>query len=100
MGQRATDSGTVTLKDVKVEDQWNALDPDAVLPQHVALRFQAGFSAILTGIGIAALRAVCAFVPERARPWGRQAWTVRIRIHMCVACWAKSGRTCSPPIAA
>ncbi|WP_338130282.1 acyl-CoA dehydrogenase family protein [Komagataeibacter oboediens] len=70
MGQRATDSGTVTLKDVKVEDQWNALDPDAVLPQHVALRFQAGFSAILTGIGIAALRAVCAFVPERARPWG------------------------------
>ncbi|WP_141300712.1 acyl-CoA dehydrogenase family protein [Komagataeibacter diospyri] len=70
MGQRATDSGTVTLEDVRVTDQWNALDPDAVLPQHVSLRFQAGFSAILTGIGIGALRKVCTFVPERARPWG------------------------------
>lgn len=70
MGQRATDSGTVTLDQVRVDDGWNALSPDAVLPQHVSLRFQAGFSAILTGIGIAVLRAVCAFVPEHARPWG------------------------------
>ncbi|MCE2575138.1 acyl-CoA dehydrogenase family protein [Komagataeibacter sp. FNDCR2] len=70
MGQRATDSGTVTLEHVRVDDRWNALSPDAVLPLHVSLRFQAGFSAILTGIGIAVLRAVCAFVPEHARPWG------------------------------
>ncbi|MGS0646089.1 acyl-CoA dehydrogenase family protein [Komagataeibacter melomenusus] len=70
MGQRATDSGTVTLEDVVVDDFWNALAPDADLPQHVALRFQAGFSAILTGIGLGALRAVCAFVPQHARPWG------------------------------
>lgn len=70
MGQRATDSGTVTLEDAQVDDRWNALSPDAPLPQHVSLRFQAGFSAILTGIGIGALRAVCAFVPQRARPWG------------------------------
>ncbi|MGY6768571.1 acyl-CoA dehydrogenase family protein [Komagataeibacter xylinus] len=70
MGQRATDSGTVTLENVVVDDFWNALAPDTDLPQHVALRFQAGFSAILTGIGIGALRAVCAFVPQHARPWG------------------------------
>ncbi|ATU71837.1 acyl-CoA dehydrogenase [Komagataeibacter rhaeticus] len=70
MGQRATDSGTVTLDRVRVADRWNALLPDADLPRHVALRFQAGFSAILTGIGIGAVRAVCAFVPRQARPWG------------------------------
>ncbi|BAK83558.1 acyl-CoA dehydrogenase family protein [Komagataeibacter medellinensis] len=70
MGQRATDSGTVTLEQVCVHDSWNALASDADLPQHVALRFQAGFSAILAGIGIGALRTVCAFVPRNARPWG------------------------------
>ena len=70
MGQRATDSGTVTLEHVRVDDRWNALAPDADLPRHVALRFQAGFSAILTGIGIGALQAACSFVPGQARPWG------------------------------
>ncbi|CUW47685.1 acyl-CoA dehydrogenase family protein [Novacetimonas hansenii] len=70
MGQRATDSGTVILDDVRVSAASNALAPQSVLPVHTSLRHQAGFSAILVGIGIGALRAGCAFVAHHSRPWG------------------------------
>ncbi|RBM09495.1 acyl-CoA dehydrogenase family protein [Novacetimonas cocois] len=70
IGQRATDSGTVILDDVRVGAEWNAIAPQSVLPVHTSLRYQAGFSAILIGTGIGALRAGCDFVARHSRPWG------------------------------
>jgi alkylation response protein AidB-like acyl-CoA dehydrogenase len=69
LGQRATDSGTVTLENVRTDAGWQGNVTGTFSPPHASLRYQAGFAAVLIGIGIAALRAASAFVVERSRPW-------------------------------
>jgi alkylation response protein AidB-like acyl-CoA dehydrogenase len=69
LGQRATDSGTITFERVDTDPALCASLPGrAPLPQN-AVRYQAGFAAVLVGIGIGALRAAIPFVARRARPW-------------------------------
>ncbi len=69
LGQRATDSGTITFEKVKTEPQWKcSLSGRAPLP-HASLRYQAGFAAVLVGLGIGALRAAIPFVTSKSRPW-------------------------------
>jgi alkylation response protein AidB-like acyl-CoA dehydrogenase len=69
LGQRATDSGTITFDHVATDPALRASRPGrAPLPQN-AVRYQAGFAAVLVGIGIGALRAAIPFIADRARPW-------------------------------
>jgi alkylation response protein AidB-like acyl-CoA dehydrogenase len=69
LGQRATDSGTITFDRVDTDPALCASVPGrAPLPQN-SVRYQAGFAAVLVGIGIGALRAAIPFVAQRARPW-------------------------------
>src|SRR5271154_1377292 len=69
LGQRATDSGSITFEKVKTEPQWKcSLSGQAPLP-HASLRYQAGFAAVLVGLGIGALRAAIPFVTSKSRPW-------------------------------
>jgi len=69
IGQRATDSGTVTFKQVKTKPDWKCnISGQAPLP-HASLRYQAGFAAVLIGLGIGALRAAIPFVAANSRPW-------------------------------
>ncbi len=69
LGQRATDSGTITFDHVAVAADAPASEPGrAPLPQN-AVRYQAGFAAVLVGIGLGAVAAAAPFVRDRARPW-------------------------------
>ena len=69
LGQRATDSGTITFDHVAVAADALASEPGrAPLPQN-AVRYQAGFAAVLVGIGLGAVAAAAPFVRDRARPW-------------------------------
>ncbi len=69
LGQRATDSGTITFEDVTVDPALAGSVPGrAPLPQN-SVRYQAGFAAALLGIGIGALRAASGFVATGTRPW-------------------------------
>lgn len=69
LGQRATDSGTVTFDAVRCEPEWRSSTPGEAPLVHASLRYQAGFAAVLTGIGIGALEAAAPFVREQSRPW-------------------------------
>ena len=69
LGQRATDSGTITFTNVATDPAWRANEPGQLSPLHASLRYQAGFAAVLIGIGIAAIRAAGAFVATQSRPW-------------------------------
>jgi alkylation response protein AidB-like acyl-CoA dehydrogenase len=69
LGQRATDSGTITFTDLRIEPSWNGLAPGRLPPLHAPLRWQLGFAAVLIGNAIGALRAAVPFVNERSRPW-------------------------------
>jgi alkylation response protein AidB-like acyl-CoA dehydrogenase len=69
LGQRATDSGTITFTNVETDPAWRANKAGDVAPLHASLRYQAGFAAVLIGIGIAAIRAASAFVRAQSRPW-------------------------------
>ena len=69
LGQRSTDSGSISFVDVDCDVHQRASEPGlAPLPQN-SVRYQAGFAAVLVGIGIGALRAAIPFVIERSRPW-------------------------------
>jgi alkylation response protein AidB-like acyl-CoA dehydrogenase len=69
LGQRATDSGTITFKQVRTKPEWKcSLSGQAPLP-HASLRYQAGFAAMLVGSGIGALRSAIPFVSGKSRPW-------------------------------
>jgi alkylation response protein AidB-like acyl-CoA dehydrogenase len=69
LGQRATDSGTITFDAVRVDARLVASVPGrAPLPQS-PLRYQAGFAAVLLGLGLGALRAAAGFVADSSRPW-------------------------------
>jgi alkylation response protein AidB-like acyl-CoA dehydrogenase len=69
LGQRGTDSGTVTFDKVKTDSLWRGNTPGSSSPPHASLRYQAGFAAVLVGIGVAALRAASEFVVKQSRPW-------------------------------
>ena len=69
IGQRATDSGTITFTQVRTKPEWTcSVSGQAPLP-HASLRYQAGFAAVLVGLGIGALRAAIPFIAEKSRPW-------------------------------
>lgn len=70
LGQRATDSGGITFEDVRCPPEWIASVPGKAPLVHASLRYQAGFAAVLTGMGLGALTAAAAFVAEHSRPWG------------------------------
>lgn len=69
LGQRATDSGKVTFNQVRCESFWRSSTPGKAPLEHASLRYQAGFSAVLTGIGIGALESAGPFVRDHSRPW-------------------------------
>jgi alkylation response protein AidB-like acyl-CoA dehydrogenase len=69
IGQRATDSGTLTLRGVVCSEANRASEPGrAPLPQN-SVRYQAGFAAVLVGIGLGAIAHAAPFVRDVARPW-------------------------------
>ena len=69
MGQRGTDSGTVTFAGVLTEPAWRAsIAGRAPLLQN-SVRYQAGFAAVLVGIGLGAVAAATPFVRHTSRPW-------------------------------
>jgi alkylation response protein AidB-like acyl-CoA dehydrogenase len=69
MGQRATDSGTITFSNVECPPEWVGSVPGKAPLLQSSLRYQAGFAAILTGIGLGALGAAAEFVRVNSRPW-------------------------------
>ncbi|ATN36585.1 acyl-CoA dehydrogenase (plasmid) [Rhizobium sp. ACO-34A] len=69
IGQRATDSGTITFDQVETDPVLNATIPGKFSPPHASLRYQAGFAAIMIGSAIGALREAAGFVSAKSRPW-------------------------------
>lgn len=69
LGQRATDSGSINFDNVKCRPEWLASVPGKAPLIHSSVRYQAGFSAILVGLGFGALRAAIPYINERSRPW-------------------------------
>jgi alkylation response protein AidB-like acyl-CoA dehydrogenase len=69
LGQRATDSGSVTFANVVTEPGWTASLPGRAPLPHASLRYQAGFAAVMIGLGIGALRAAAPFIAGSSRPW-------------------------------
>jgi alkylation response protein AidB-like acyl-CoA dehydrogenase len=69
IGQRATDSGTITFANVRTKPEWKcSITGQAPLP-HASLRYQAGFAAMLVGLGVGAIRAAIPFIANKSRPW-------------------------------
>ena len=75
LGQRATDSGAINFSEVKCPAEWVASIPAKAPLIHSSLRYQAGFSAILCGIGFGALKAAIPYINERSRPWAQTGMT-------------------------
>jgi alkylation response protein AidB-like acyl-CoA dehydrogenase len=69
IGQRATDSGTITFDKVVTDPALVASVPGKAPLLHSSLRYQSGFAAVLIGIGLAAVRAAVPFVNNESRPW-------------------------------
>ncbi len=69
LGQRATDSGSISFENVRVGPEWVASIPGRAPLPHSGVRFEAGFAAVNVGIGIGALQAAVPFVNEQSRPW-------------------------------
>ncbi len=69
LGQRATDSGMITFKGVHTDPLLRASLPGRAPLTYAPLRYQAGFAAVLVGIGIGAVRAAVPFVVKHSRPW-------------------------------
>jgi alkylation response protein AidB-like acyl-CoA dehydrogenase len=69
LGQRATDSGSVGFAAVTTDPAWTASAPGLAPLPHASLRYQAGFAAIMIGLGIGALRAAIPFIADSSRPW-------------------------------
>lgn len=69
IGQRATDSGTITFDQVETDPDWNATIQGRFSPPHASLRYQVGFCAIMIGSALAALREAANFVGPKSRPW-------------------------------
>jgi len=69
LGQRATDSGSITFNNVECPADWVGSVPGKGPLLHSSLRYQAGFAAVLTGIGLGALAQATEFVQTHSRPW-------------------------------
>jgi alkylation response protein AidB-like acyl-CoA dehydrogenase len=69
MGQRATDSGTITFTEVRIKPSWNGQAPGKFPSLHAPLLWQLGFAANLLGSAVGAFKAAVPFVNERSRPW-------------------------------
>jgi alkylation response protein AidB-like acyl-CoA dehydrogenase len=69
LGQRATDSGSITFDNVQCPAEWLASVPGQAPLSYASLRYQAGFAAILTGIGLGALMEAESFIQTKSRPW-------------------------------
>jgi alkylation response protein AidB-like acyl-CoA dehydrogenase len=70
LGQRATDSGTITFSAVRTDPALKGSLPGRAPLSQSPVRYQAGFAAVLLGIGIGALRTGVSFVQDQSRPWG------------------------------
>jgi alkylation response protein AidB-like acyl-CoA dehydrogenase len=70
LGQRATDSGTITFAGVRTDPHLKGSLPGKAPLSQSPVRYQAGFAAVLVGVGVGALRAAVPFVREHSRPWG------------------------------
>ena len=75
LGQRATDSGSISFTEVACPPEWVGSIPGKAPLLHASLRYQAGFCAILSGIGIGALNAAMPYINERSRPWAQSGVT-------------------------
>ena len=69
LGQRATDSGTITFSDLQVEPAWNGQAPGQFPSLHAPLMWQLGFAANLIGNAIGAVKAAVPFIKDHSRPW-------------------------------
>jgi len=69
LGQRATDSGRVTFREVRSEPRLRASTPQRPPGVDRSLRYHAGFAAVLVGLAIAALNDSAQFLRHKARPW-------------------------------
>jgi alkylation response protein AidB-like acyl-CoA dehydrogenase len=69
LGQRATDSGTITFDEVKTDPLLRASVPGKGPLPYASLRYIAGFAACMVGIGIGGIRAAVPFVRQHSRPW-------------------------------
>jgi alkylation response protein AidB-like acyl-CoA dehydrogenase len=69
LGQRATDSGSITFDDVRTDPGLRASQPGRWPATHAPIRYQAGFAAVLTGLGIGAILAAAPFIADQSRPW-------------------------------
>ncbi|WP_317930070.1 acyl-CoA dehydrogenase family protein [Halioxenophilus sp. WMMB6] len=69
LGQRATDSGSIQFNEVVCPPEWVASVPGKAPLIHSSLRYQAGFSALLVGMGLGAIAAALPFIQEKSRPW-------------------------------
>lgn len=75
LGQRATDSGSIQFSDVICPPEWVGSVPGKAPLAHASVRYQAGFSAILCGIGFGALNAAVPYINQRSRPWAQAGMT-------------------------
>lgn len=75
LGQRATDSGSIKFDNVACPPEWTGSVPGKAPLIHSSVRYQAGFAAILCGIGIGALNAAVPYINERSRPWAQTGMT-------------------------
>ncbi|MES2603594.1 MAG: acyl-CoA dehydrogenase family protein, partial [Pseudomonadota bacterium] len=71
LGQRATDSGSIKFTQVRCPPEWIASVPGKAPLIHSSVRYQAGFAALLIGMGIGALNAAVPYINERSRPWAQ-----------------------------
>jgi alkylation response protein AidB-like acyl-CoA dehydrogenase len=69
LGQRATDSGTITFEGVRTDPALRASQTDRWPVDYAPIFYQAGFAAIVLGIGIGAIREASGFVATQSRPW-------------------------------
>ncbi|MFO0988542.1 MAG: acyl-CoA dehydrogenase family protein [Alphaproteobacteria bacterium] len=69
LGQRATDSGTITFTGVRAAPGMLASTPENAPLSYAPLRYQAGFAAVMIGIAVGALQAAIPFVAAKSRPW-------------------------------
>ena len=64
------DSGTITFAGVHTDPALKGSLPGRAPLTQNPVRYQAGFAAVLVGLGIGALRTAIPFVRENSRPWG------------------------------
>jgi alkylation response protein AidB-like acyl-CoA dehydrogenase len=69
LGQRATESGRITFDRVRTDPVLRASCPERSPGLDRPLRYQAGFSAILVGLGVAAISDATTFLHTTARAW-------------------------------